>query len=332
MLNLLSITTAAVETATETVTEAAAEGGQAILTEGRFLYAYLLRAFGIEGGSMESGWLLLGTVLLCVIIPYLIGSINPSIIFSNLLYNEDIRTYGSGNAGTTNTLRTYGPKMAVLIFCLDLFKAGVGVGLGSLILSREIGGAIAGLFVILGHAFPIYYKFKGGKGVACCAMVALILSPLPTVILLAVFVLIVVFTRFISLGSVICAMLLPFLNFTFRPEHGMITLSYICIMILIVVMHRENIKRLLEGKESKLSFKKTDKHAAGDHNGGAAPEKTEPKKEEPKVPEREYTDADFVKCPCGRLIPVSRQKCVYCGTVNAKYIPKPVENKGKKKK
>ncbi len=328
MLNLMTTTAAVTETVAETVTEAASEGGQVILKEGKYLYAYLMRALDIEGGSAGSGWLMLGAVLLCIIVPYLIGSVNPSIIFSKLFYKEDIRTYGSGNAGTTNTLRTYGPKMAALIFCLDLFKAGVGVVIGSLILTRPIGGAIAGLFVILGHAFPVYYKFKGGKGVACCAMVALILSPVSTLIIMGIFVLIVLLTRYISLGSVICAMMLPMMNHVFYPYQGVVTLSYICIMILIVVLHRENIKRLLEGKESKLSFKKTDKHAADAHNGNGETEKT------PKAPlsEREFSEADFVKCACGRLIPASREKCVYCGEKNPSYIPKPIENKGKKKK
>ena len=120
---------------------------------------------------------------------------------------------------------------------------------------------------------------------------------------------------------------MPFLNYVFYPWNGWVTLSLFCIGALVVFMHRENIKRLMEGKESKLSFKKTDKHAANDHNGGAeASTATE------AAPEKEYKDSDFVNCACGRLIPVSRKTCVYCGAENKKYIPRIEETSGKKKK
>ncbi len=320
---LIDLFTFSAATAAEAVTDAAEEAGKWVLEEGKYLYAYLMRALGIEGGSVAAGLLMMGAVLLCILVPYLLGSLNPSIIFSRLIYKEDIRTYGSGNAGTTNTLRTYGPKMAVLIFCLDLLKAALAVLFGGFVLSWSVGGAIAGFFVVFGHSFPIYYKFKGGKGAACSIMVALLLSPISALIIIAVFALIVLVTRYISLGSVIGAMLFPFLNSVFyngvRPN-GVINLSAIAIMVLVLFMHRENIKRLLEGKESKISFKKTDKHDVAAHEQA----KTEKNSTEP---EKEYSDADFVKCSCGRLIPVSREVCVYCGERNKKYIPKPVEKK-----
>lgn len=290
------------------------------------LYSYLCRELNFDEGMR--GLMMVGSVLLCIVIPYLIGSINPAIIFSKVMYHEDIRSYGSGNAGTTNTLRTYGTKMAVLIFVLDLLKAALGVGVGSLILTREMGGAIAALFVVLGHMFPIYYKFKGGKGVACTAMCILVLSPIAFPILLAVFLLIAALTRFISLGSIICAMLFPLLNYVFYPEEGFITLSAFFIGGMVVFMHRENIKRLMSGKESKFSFKKTDKHKAEEHNGA----QTTKKPEEIKAPEREYTDDDFVKCACGRIIPKSRKECVYCGEKNPAYIPSEDEKNRKNKK
>lgn len=276
------------------------------------LYSYLCHALGVN--DSQGALLMLGAVALCIIIPYLIGSINPAIIFSNAMYHEDIRSYGSGNAGTTNTLRTYGTKMAVLIFVLDLVKAALGVAVGSIILTRSIGGAIAALFVVLGHMFPIYYKFKGGKGVACTAMCILLLSPASFPILLAVFLLIAALTRFVSLGSIICAMLYPFLNYVFYPQEGFITLSAFFTGGMVVFMHRENIKRLLAGKESKFSFKKTDKHKAEEHDGTAT--------EAPAVEERQYGDDDFVKCACGRIIPRSRKECVYCGEKNPHYASK----------
>lgn len=293
------------------------------------LYSYLCQALNVK--DSQGALLMIGAVLLCIFIPYLIGSINPAIIFSKAIYHEDIRSFGSGNAGTTNTLRTYGTKMAVLIFVLDLVKAALGIAVGSIVLTRSIGGAIAALFVVLGHMFPIYYKFKGGKGVACTAICILILSPVTFLILLTVFVLIAALTRFISLGSIICAMLFPFLNYVFYPEEGFITLSAFFIGAMVVFMHRENIKRLLEGKESKFSFKKTDKHKAEEHDG-AAVKSGEGKNETAEIPEKVYTDDDFVKCSCGRIIPRSRKECVYCGAKNSAYIPSEESDKGRKKK
>ena len=217
------------------------------------IYSWLLDKYDIAETQTALILMLVGVVL-CIVIPYLIGSINPAIIFSKKFYNDDIRTHGSGNAGATNILRTFGPKMAALIFCLDLCKAALAVGFGSILMTREIGGAIAGLFVILGHMFPIFYKFKGGKGVACMAMVILILSPISFVILLALFIALVLMTKYVSLGSIMGAFFYPIIQFAFYPQHGWITLSSILTMLLVVFMHRENIKRLMAGKESKVSF------------------------------------------------------------------------------
>lgn len=293
------------------------------------LCSYFIERLGVAN-TASSGLLMLASVLLCIVVPYLIGSINPAIIFSKAIYHEDIRSYGSGNAGSTNILRTYGTKMAILIFSLDLAKSALAIGFGWFILTRSVGGAIAALFVVLGHMFPIFYKFKGGKGVACTAMCILMLSPITFVILLTLFILIAVFTRFISLGSILCAMLFPFLNYVFYPAEGFITLSAFCIGAMVVFMHRENIKRLLAGKESKFSFKKTDKHAAAEHNAAgeaqAIAEKTAEKSE------KEYSDDDFVKCACGRIIPKTREVCAYCGVRNPHFVPAEKKKKGKKTK
>lgn len=235
------------------------------------IYSWFVDKYDI-GGTQTALILTLVGVLLCIIVPYLIGSINPAIILSKRLYNDDIRTHGSGNAGTTNTLRTYGKKMAALIFCLDLLKAALAVVIGSLIMSREIGGAIAGIFVILGHMFPIYYRFKGGKGVACLAMVVLILSPISFFILIPLFIILVLMTGYVSLGSIMGAFLYPIIQFAFYPQHGWITLSSILTMILVIFMHRENIKRLMAGKESKISFgskKNKEKDGNGNKNDNA---------------------------------------------------------------
>lgn len=219
------------------------------------LHTLLVDKFSL-GGTMAELYLMLAGVVLCIIIPYLIGSINPAIIFSRLFFHDDIREHGSGNAGTTNTLRTYGKRMAVLILLLDFLKAVIAVIVGTLILPYQLGGgAIAGIFVILGHAFPIYFKFKGGKGVACLAGVVLMLSPISFAILVSLFAAIVAMTRFVSLGSIMCVMLLPVIHNAFYPTQPWTTIASIVIMLMVVFMHRENIKRLWEGKESKISFK-----------------------------------------------------------------------------
>ena len=223
------------------------------------LHSFFVEKFNL-GGSMSELYLMLGGVLLCMIIPYLLGIINPAIIFSRLFFHDDIREHGSGNAGTTNTLRTYGKKMAALILFLDFLKAVISVVLGTLILPNQLGGgAIAGIFVILGHSFPIYYKFKGGKGVACLAGVVLMLSPISFVILISVFIAIVAMTKYVSLGSIMGVMLFPVVHTAFYPTQPWTTIGSIVIMVIIVFMHRENIKRLLSGKESKISFKKKEK-------------------------------------------------------------------------
>ena len=219
------------------------------------LYSYMCQHFGIEGNSPVGSFLLVVSVLLCIIVPYLIGSFNPAITFSKLFYKEDIRSHGSGNAGATNILRTYGPKMAGLIFAIDFLKAALAVAFGTLVFMRHMGGAIAAIFVVMGHLFPVFYKFKGGKGVACTAACILCLSPYAFLILLPLFIVLVAMTRYISLGSISCAFLFPILTKAFGAR-GLISASAVIIAILVIYMHRENIKRLLNRTESKVSFKK----------------------------------------------------------------------------
>ena len=284
------------------------------------LYSYICSFISNETAQ---GILLLAAVLLCISSAYLIGSINPAIIFSKKVFNEDIRNHGSGNAGATNILRIYGQKMAIFIFALDFIKASIAVIIGSVLLSITTGGAISALFVVLGHMFPVYYKFKGGKGVACAAACMMILSPISFAILLPVFIAIVLLTKYVSLASIISVMLFPLLAHAFKGfwgvDSGFISLASILIGAFVVFMHRTNITRLLEGKESKADpFRK---NKTGNNEGKIKAEPT---------PQKEYTDADFVKCTCGRLIPVSRKECVYCGERNPSY--KPSENNQKKNK
>ncbi len=225
------------------------------------LYEWLIKSFSMTYDSPAGAGVMFGCALLCMVIPYLLGSINPAVLISTTVYHKDIRTCGSGNAGTTNMLRTFGKKAAIATFLLDLGKAALSYILGGFLLGI-MGGAIAGLFVVLGHMFPIFAKFKGGKGVACLSMVVLLQSPVTFLILLAVFLIIVIGTHMVSMGSVMCAMLYPiFLNIWAGNDAGIplnVAISFIC-GAFVVFMHRENIKRIWNHTESKLDFSKLSK-------------------------------------------------------------------------
>lgn len=203
-----------------------------------------------------------GAMLVCIVVPYLLGSINPAVLISKTVYHEDIRNFGSGNAGTTNMLRTYGKKAAIATLLCDLGKAAVAVLLGKLLVGTD-GGALAGFFVIFGHMFPIFAKFKGGKGVACLAMVALVISPISFLILLGMFLIIVLGTRFVSLASVMCAFMYPLMIRAFAND-GLNVAMAVLIALAVVFMHRENLKRLWNGKESKIDLSKISKKKKGE--------------------------------------------------------------------
>ena len=207
-----------------------------------------------------------GMYLICILIPYLLGSINPAILISKLKYHEDIRQFGSGNPGTTNMLRTYGKGAAAATFILDLLKAAVSVWIGCLLASYA-GAAIAGFFVIFGHMYPIYYKFQGGKGVACLAMVILNLHPIVFVILLGMFLAIVIGTKFVSLASVMCSLLYPLILHAFYGPGIVFIMALLC-TAFVVFRHRENLKRIWAGTERKISFSKhsKEKTAEGEKN------------------------------------------------------------------
>ncbi len=208
-------------------------------------------------------------LLLCAIVPYLLGSFNTAVFVTKRLVGEDVREKGSGNAGLTNTNRVYGAKVAVLVLLGDGLKAVLAVLFAGLLFGMHyvFGFACSGIvymaafFCAIGHVFPVFYRFKGGKGVLCTFFSALVLCPLVTLILFLVFLLILVSTKYVSLGSVIAGVMYAFvLNrmmglFGIFPD-GLITLSTIAMGLLIVWCHRENIKRIMNKTESKFSFKK----------------------------------------------------------------------------
>ena len=226
-----------------------------------FLNGYA-KLYLINNPSLSLGmqiFALIASVVIIILSSYLLGSLNFAIIISGKQYKQDIRSYGSKNAGMTNMMRTYGKKAAALTLVGDMLKATVSCVIGYLLLGL-LGAHIAGLFCVIGHIFPLYYKFKGGKGVATTAMVILMCNPLVFAILLLLFVLIVLGTKFISVGSIMCVMLYPVL--LDRLDKWMYGGSYgavfaILIALLVVLKHWPNIKRLKDGTENKFSFKKS---------------------------------------------------------------------------
>ncbi len=202
--------------------------------------------------------MIVAAVLVCIVVPYLLGSLNFAVILSKKMYNEDIREHGSKNGGATNMLRTYGKKAAGLTFLFDALKAIVSALIGYSLLGIN-GASVAGLFCMAGHMFPVYYRFKGGKGVVTLAAMVLMIDWRVFLILLACFAIIVLSTKFVSLGSVMCSLIYPLILYRMTMPGLHIVMSVLAAG-LVVFMHRANIKRLLEGKESKISFSKKDKN------------------------------------------------------------------------
>ena len=204
-------------------------------------------------------------------IAYLIGSVNFSVLISKKVAGFDVREKGSGNAGTTNMLRSVGKGAAAVTLILDILKGVVAIyaailygnivsKLANLQIDNSILVQIAGIFVIIGHTFPIYFGFKGGKGVAT-ALGILLTSNYQIGLICLVFALILMaLTRMVSLGSIAAAVLYPVLTMFLSNENFIIPGNYliysIIIAVIVVFNHRSNVKRLLNGTENKLSFKK----------------------------------------------------------------------------
>lgn len=208
--------------------------------------------------------MLIAGIVLCALIGYLLGSLNFALILSGKMYKDDIRKHGSKNAGTTNMMRTYGNKAAGLTILGDMLKAVVAVLLGALILGLYYGGYAAALGCVVGHVFPVFFGFKGGKGVATAAAAILVLNPLAFLCVLGVFLLCVIFTGYISLGSVLGAAVFPLITFytcfgnkTIASGSGFAFLCAFIIAVIVIVKHHANLSRLAHGTESKFSFKKS---------------------------------------------------------------------------
>ncbi len=186
-----------------------------------------------------------------LIAAYLIGSIPTGLIFGKLIWKKDLRRYGSHNIGATNAWRILGKKAGILIFVLDFLKGQIGVLIGGCLFGTPCAMVLGGLFALLGHIFPIFLAFRGGKGVATALGVIAALMPQITLIVFAVWLVIVLLTRYVSLGSIIAAILTPILAAAFREPKEFFVFA-LAAAIVIIWRHKENISRLKAGRENKI--------------------------------------------------------------------------------
>ncbi len=228
---------------------------------------------------LMNGWYF---ILASFIVAYLLGSINTAVIVTSIATKgkEDIREMGSGNAGFTNVLRSVGKVPAILTIVFDFLKSVIAVLIGGFLFSfvfsgsKDIAGIIVigkylcGFFCILGHSFPIYFHFKGGKGIVTAAGMMLVADWRVFVIILATFLIVFIFSKIISLASITCACLFPvytfiltffidYMNFKYPVSYVVLcTAAAFMIGLFVVIKHSSNIKRLLAGEEKKIKAKK----------------------------------------------------------------------------
>lgn len=218
--------------------------------------------------------MLIVAILLTALLSYLLGSCNSAIIVGKLIQKKDIRDYGSHNAGLTNTLRCFGKGCAALTLIGDLGKGIVAVllskGFFHLLqvgftpaMDLQLVGYIAGIFAILGHVFPLYYGFKGGKGVLVGVSVFLVIDWRVFCILIGIFIIVLILTKYVSLGSIIasaCCPVVTFLMQHFRAEplplwYQLVNTGMAALMAgWVIFMHRSNMERLRSGTENRFSF------------------------------------------------------------------------------
>lgn len=188
---------------------------------------------------------------------YLLGGINGSIIASMNFFKKDIRHFGSGNAGLTNFTRTFGVRGAVIVILVDVLKTVASVMLGRWLLGMVgfamIGMLFAGFCAMLGHVYPVYYNFHGGKAVLCVGTLAWMVDWRVGLICWAIFIVVVVFTKYVSLGAISGMLFFPIGIWAFGHTGLEGVLGLLCAMLMIFA-HRENIKKLINGTENKLNI------------------------------------------------------------------------------
>lgn len=214
--------------------------------------------------------------IIIAVISYLLGSLNFGVILSKKLINDDVRNHGSGNAGTTNMLRNYGKKFAVLTIIGDMLKVGVAILIAFAILKffpypaedlqryndvlskidkNMLVKSFAGFFCVLGHIFPCFFGFKGGKGVATAGGMVFAIDWRIALILLAIFFVVLLISKYVSLGSIIMALLYPVFIFIFHRSVILVLIAVVFTFV-VVVAHKDNIRKLLNHTERKITDKK----------------------------------------------------------------------------
>lgn len=233
---------------------------------------------------LQNSWLAL---LLAAIVAYLLGSISFAIIVTRAFSGKDIRSFGSGNAGATNVLRSQGALPAILTFAGDLCKSMLSVYIGGELLKNLqlnpilsssyvgewnvyspenlalVGSYLAGICCILGHLYPLYFGFRGGKGVMTVLGITLLLDWRSALVLLAIFGMVVLFSRMVSLGSIVAGLVMPVVTYVFRmylyhqpwPTVTFCTVATAVMAIIVIIKHRSNIRRIFNGTESKIGAK-----------------------------------------------------------------------------
>ena len=188
------------------------------------------------------------------IIAYLLGSISTGVLLSRFLTKSDIRKEGSGNAGTTNMLRVHGRKMGLLTLLGDMLKGIVAVLIGFALVGGARGGILGALGAVLGHNFPCFFGFKGGKGIATSFGCLLLVFPLQTLFAFGVFLVVFLITHYVSAGSICAAVVLPLAVILTVPFDPIIWLSALFLGALAIARHAPNIRRLMAGQENKIDF------------------------------------------------------------------------------
>jgi glycerol-3-phosphate acyltransferase PlsY len=196
-------------------------------------------------------------LIVCVILAYLIGSISPSTLFGKWIAHIDIREHGSGNAGATNTLRVLGPRVAVLVLLLDILK-----GMLAIAIAWNVGHGgpwttyLSGLAVIVGHNWPVFFGFRGGKGVATTIGVLLLTMPTPALLAGLIAIALVILTRIVSVGALVFAVLTPVFLVLLEPYRTGALLFSAVVAVMSIYRHRKNIERLLKGQENRIFTKR----------------------------------------------------------------------------
>ena len=209
-------------------------------------------------------------MLLAAVLAYALGSVNSAIIISGIAKKRDIRKYGGGNAGATNVMRTFGAGLGAVTFICDVLKGAAAAGLAYLLAGILVPGGdgawevayLGTLCGVLGHMFPVFFAFRGGKGVSTALGALLVLDWRMALCCLAVFIIAVILTRMVSVGSMAAAVSVPIFTFIFNrfvsasPDRLTVcgTVLMAVMVLIVIIRHGENIKRIIKGTESRLSF------------------------------------------------------------------------------